>query len=695
MFKFGKGYLIVSILVLAQYSWGQVEISMLGNANENDTEVSIEREQLNLSWPIGDDTFSELTLDLKKENPLFSQLAIRRKGDLNIIAEKADPLFILTEGSRTLKPENGWTIFFDKVHTRPFKSNVLKIEKKKVEVQKLGNRTIVSISEINSPSFHGRLEITIYNGIPLFNIAAVVSTEENAKAILYDAGMVFDEPMDVSFLDNSNQFQEHVSVEKNTATNVAVKFRTVLGHHAKSSLAIFPPPHQYFYPLDEAFNLKSIWYGEGYREMTDKFGIGIRHEPNGDNRFVPWFNAPPKTEQRLNFFCYLGNQKPSELLDEVKKFTHEDTYKPLDAFKTLSSHFHNEFIMNVVRAGKSIPEKPEFVEVFKAMGVDIVHLGEFHYTANPKGPDNLRLNELKSLFDQCERLSDENFLLLPGEEPNEFLGGHYMAFFPKPVYWIMSREENQPFVSENPEFGTVYRIGNEEEMLDLLEREKGLVWTAHPRIKGSTGYPDAYKDKNFFTSNRFFGGAWKAMPADLSQPKLGLRVLDLLDDMNNWGEKKKILAEADLFTISFDNEMYAHMNVNYVQLDDLPKFSEGWGNVLNALNQSNFFSTTGEILIPKFMINEKTTGQSLDLDSTGLVSVNLSLDWTFPLNFIEIITGDGTEVFRERIDMNHTKAFGTEDFSFEVDLKNKKWVRLEVWDVAANGAFTQTIYLEN
>ncbi|WP_209404972.1 hypothetical protein [Pseudozobellia sp. WGM2] len=672
----------------------QIQIQLPKNQVANNTDVTRTKEGLLLSWPLKNGSIAELNLNFDNDKPLFSELSILDSGKRTSIAESADPVFLLNEGSRTLKPENGWTIFFDKVHTRPYESHVLKLNKKSVEVSKNANRTVVSISEITSPSFSGKLELTIYNGIPLFNIAAVISTDENAKAVLYDAGLTFESATNVSYLDNANSRFETAEVQIDSATNKAVKFRTALAHGEKGALAIFPPPHQYFYPLDEAFNLKSVWHGKNYRDMVGKFGVGIRHEPDGDNRFVPWFNAPPKSEQRLNFFAYLGSESPETVLEEIKKFTNGDTYRPLENHKTLSSHFHNEFIINVVRAGKEVPEKPEFVDVFKDMGVDIVHLGEFHYTAHPQGPDSLRLQELKALFDMGERWSDDEFLLLPGEEPNEFLGGHYMAFFPKPVYWIMARSEDQPFVSEVPDFGKVYRIGNSDEMLKLLELENGLVWTAHPRIKGSTGYPDAYKNETFFKSDRFLGGAWKAMPADLSTPKLGLRVLDLLDDMNNWGHQKKVLAEADLFTISFENEMYAHMNVNYLKMPNLPSFSEGWGNVLDQLSQGSFFSTTGEIRIPAFKVDGKESGESLQLKN-GEAKIDLELDWTFPLNFIEIISGDGNSVFRERIDMNHTNAFGTDKFSFEAELKNRKWVRIEVWDVAANGAFTQTVYLKD
>jgi hypothetical protein len=73
------------------------------------------------------------------------------------------------------------------------------------------------------------------------------------------------------------------------------------------------------------------------------------------------------------------------------------------------------------------------LKVFKATGIDIVHLGEFHYTAHPKGPDEQRLLESKILFDMCKRYSDKGFLLLPGEEPNEFFCGHWLEFFASPV----------------------------------------------------------------------------------------------------------------------------------------------------------------------------------------------------------------------------------------------------------------------
>ncbi len=139
-------------------------------------------------------------------------------------------------------------------------------------------------------------------------------------------------------------------------------------------------------------------------------------------------------------------ERPADAFTAVKKFTHNDSYVKLPGFKTMSSHFHNEFIMNVVLAGKPVPEHPEFVDVFKKTGIDIVHLAEFHYTAHPKGPDDQRLKELKALFEMCERLSDKDFLLLPGEEPNELLWRSLAAAFSRNRFTGSCREiTGRPF----------------------------------------------------------------------------------------------------------------------------------------------------------------------------------------------------------------------------------------------------------
>jgi hypothetical protein len=339
-------------------------------------------------------------------------------------------------------------------------------------------------------------------------------------------------------------------------------------------------------------------------------------------------------------------------------------------------------------------ETPGFVKTFKARGVDIVHLGEFHVGGTPRLPARERLAQLKTLHEECARLSDTELLVLPGEEPNVHLGGHWMSLFPRPVYWVLNRASGTPFIENVDGYGPVYHVGSAADVLDLMERENGLMWTAHARIKGSRGFPDQYWDTPYFQSDRFLGAAWKAMPADWSHPRLGRRVLDLLDDMANAGRKKYVLAEADLFRMEPDYETYAHMNINYLELESRPQFGSGWQPVLDALRSGRFFATTGEVLIPKFRVGGQRSGQTVPRAAAGGPLLEAEIEWTFPLAFAEIVTGDGAKVHRQRVELSDTEEFGARFLRLPVDLTNRKWVRLEVWDMARNGAFTQPVWVE-
>jgi hypothetical protein len=678
-------------LFVTVFAVGQTQLDKRGYKQANGAVVTPKGKSLEISWPAGNSLKGKVVFDLTPSHPLFKTISLGQQQ----ITAGVDPAFVLTVGKRDLLSQNGWNIFFDKVPNKPYQSYPLTLKKTSVSVRTEGSRTIASIGPITAENFSGMLEVTFYNGSPLFNIAAVISTEEQAKAIVFDAGMVSAEPdwQHVSWMNTGDSLQQAQVISRDTARNLAVKYRAIAASGKQGAIAVFPPPHQYFYPLDEAFNLDFTWYGNQYRKMMNGYGIGIRQELQGDKRFVPWFNAPPGTKQRLNFFCLLSQDNDAAAFAALKTFTHNDRYAELPGFKTMSSHFHNEYVMNVIMAGKPMPAKPEFVKVFKDLGVDIVHLAEFHYTADPRGPDEKRLPQLKALFDLCEKQSDGKFLLLPGEEPNEFFGGHWLDIFPKPVYWVMSRKSGQPYVEEKPGYGKVYHIGNKEEMLQLLKDEQGLAWTAHPRTKGSVNTPDIYNHEAFFLSDRFMGAAWKAMPADLSQPRLGKRVLDLMDDMNNWGTKKTIISEADLFTITQHNEMYAHMNVNYLMLDKLPAYKDSWLPILDVMQHGRFFSGTGEVLMPLLKVNGHISGDSLQLPANGIATIDLKLKWTFPMNFVEIISGDGEKVYREKIALTDTEAFGDKSFRFTSKLAGRKWVRVEAWDIAANGAFSQTFWL--
>jgi hypothetical protein len=136
------------------------------------------------------------------------------------------------------------------------------------------------------------------------------------------------------------------------------------------------------------------------------------------------------------------------------------------------------------------------------------------------------------------------------------------------------------------------------------------------------------------------------------------------------------------------------MNVNYLRLDRVPKFSDDWTPILDALRGGKFFVTTGEVLLTEFSVGGAPSGSTLTLPTDGRPLLKLGLGWTFPMAFAEVVSGDGTKVYRERIDLSDTLAFHSDTRELRPNLKGRKWVRVEAWDVAANGAFSQPVWLE-
>src|SRR5262249_23496445 len=83
---------------------------------------------------------------------------------------------------------------------------------------------------------------------------------------------------------------------------------------------------------------------------------------------------------------------------------------------------------------------------------------------------------------------------------------------------------------------------------------------------------------------------------------------------------------------------------------------------------------------------------TLKLTEGTTVEVTARVEWTFPPAFAEVVWGDGGRVWRRRVDLSEEGAFSGKVLRVPVDLKGAKWVRLEGWDVAANGAFTQPVW---
>jgi hypothetical protein len=713
--RWACGLLLLNLGVAAGQ---EVRVDFANYSRDCGIEARQEGETLRVEWAAeeGGET-GVLVLDLRAGKPLIASLGLAAGGDgkgEKALLKGVDPVTFLTVGTRAT-PEghpphmSPFNVFFDNPAQRPHQTYRSRLDLKTVRVTSEGRRASVELGDLAIGPFAGQLVLTVYDRGRLVHVEAVVSTQEDRRAIVYDAGLASgDAPGPVAarmaWMDTEGRLHKETLNPGAETRRRAVRHRTILVEGDNGSVACFPPPHQFFFPRDLTDNLEFVWSGTKHRGLDDRFGFGVRQSEEGGGRYVPWSNAPPGTRQRLGVF-YLLSRKPVEgAMEEVLRYTHNDRFPKLPGYARFASHWHMAITMAALKdqAEKKPPASPDFVRMFKDMGLDIVHLAEIHGDGHPQDPGPLRLPELEGMFAECRRLSDDELLFLPGEEANVYLGkpepgkpaGHWLYLFPKPIYWIMRRGAGEPFAQPREGGGTLYRVGNREDMARLLEAEHGLAWTAHPRIKASNWTPDAYRHEDFFLADSWLGGAWKAMPADLSRPKLGERVLDLLDDMANWGVRKHVLGEVDVFKIDHAHELYGHMNVNYLRLDRVPRYGDDWRPILDALRRGRFFTTTGEVLIREFSVGGKAGGETLTLDPSGRPELRVALDWTFPLRFIEVISGDGKTVDRERIDLAGTRPFGREERALKPDLEGKTWVRLEAWDVAANGAFTQPVWLE-
>jgi hypothetical protein len=153
--------------------------------------------------------------------------------------------------------------------------------------------------------------------------------------------------------------------------------------------------------------------------------------------------------------------------------------------------------------------------------------------------------------------------------------------------------------------------------------------------------------------------------------------------MNNWGTAKYMIAEGDTYMKYPDDETYPQLVVNYVKLDRVPKFEEGWSPVLSAMRAGEYFVTSGEVLLDHYGVEGTGSNRTFAADA----------QWTFPPEFAELVWGDGDTVGRQVIDLTSGAPFGGERLKIPFDPAGKKWVRFAVWDSAGNGAFIQPVHL--
>ncbi|HJZ74152.1 MAG TPA: hypothetical protein VKE51_20570 [Vicinamibacterales bacterium] len=589
-----------------------------------------------------------------------------------------------------------------------------------------GGRIEVSFPGVEMGIFAGRLQFTVYKGTNLVRQEVIAKTDQESVAYRYDAGVkgVAIKPSTrLAWRDTSNNWQDTTldgAVNATPAVAVAAN-RLLSAHTGGGSLTVFPPPHKFFWVREIPSNLGYNWFR---KDSASSYSIGIRqadseadpafsgHGAEDTRQNFALYNARPGTWQHMPMYLLVGSGTARAGVDAALAYTRTDRYKALPGYLVLARHFHTSPVSRLLGSGALDNVLDDF-QLARAAGVNvyepvggggIVPTGSQAFGPRqpaapgqrPAGPDEeARLKGQALYYEMAKLQARRNFFVLPTEEifniagAKEQLGGHNDLLPSHPVYFINRRAEGQPLVTSHPTYGQVYHLGSPADFVEMAHRENMLFFMPHANTKSSAGYPESIKDKPFFRDHAFGGVGFRwGMGLDLSEERLcDYRCMPVFDAMNNWtadlpSPPKFMTAIAETYVNRVGDDFYANTPVTYFKPEG-QLTGENWAPLVNSLKKGSFFVTSGEVLITAYDV--KGTGRQR--------TISADVEWTFPLEFAEVVWGDGVKTDRQIVRVTDLPAFGTHHFELPFDTTGKKWVRFAVWDSAGNGAFVQPVKL--
>ena len=719
--------------------------------------AEVKEGMVTLTWPGEDGAQLRASFAIENGQPIVKELAARQGAAWIVLGKDLTPEFQVTTGKRRISsaqraelktlgidtPEEEdrrkWNTFWDAPLTVPgaigqgqavelrSESDIThgssSFQTSACTLGTDGNQLMVTFNGLTLGIFSGDLRFIAYKGTNLLRQEAVASTQQPSVAYIYKAGLKgfpITDSTKLAWRDSAQHQQyEYFGGHVNQGpVNLRARNRMEILDVGSGSLAVFPTPHKFFFSREVETNLGWVYYR---KDTANSFALGVMW-PEHNEGYHPWgetdaewtrrvgtsrgdiynmalFNAPPGTRQRMSVYYYLSARSDEATRNALMAYTHNDAFKPLPGYKTMEGHFHLDF-NEQLRERDDLDYQPPWVAVFRSLGINIIYLGDFHDDSDPQDPGPKRFMEQKVYFEGAERVSDKDFLVMPGEEANAFTGGHMWILTSKPIYYSHSRYGNRtggitkgelrpadvPFEENLPEYGQVYHLGSTADVLRFLNETNSVAWTTHPNTKSSEGYPDAYKDKDFFLSDRWVGASWESLPGDLSwTEECQTRCFDTEDNMNNWSPKpKNLITEGDTYTKWPDDESYSSLAVNYVKLDKTPAYNDDWSPIINALRNNQLFGTNGEVLF-----------HSWGVQGGGASAVyTASIEYTYPLQFADLVWGDGTKVYHKHVSLSDTLPFGNKELKIPFDATGAKWARLSVWDTMESGAWDNPVEIK-
>ena len=660
-----------------------------------------------VNW-IGEDGLKwGAVLEISGYKPVISELYYEKDHDKCVVAGPLWPEVFVTTGIR--KPtgegdrqslvrsreefyEMRWNTYADDPmgRTQEIRRYKGEFHAKNLTVRRRGHRIEAEFDGLSMGVFSGTYRITFYEKSNLIKSEAIASTREESLAYLYcggfygfHLGQLYYRTLEREMV---KEYPRRPLRSDDRRTNGVVRVnarnRILTLKQEVGAVAVFPPPHKFFWARQ---NENCVGYNYYYRNADDMISMGVRHNERHEADGDRWacYNAPAGTWQHMPFFMAVSADGAETCRELAMRYTNYDVFSYQEGYKRMLGHFH----MSYHTFWEQDPHKEQdWMKLFKEMGCDIAMLCDFWVDGEQDdNRDARRLDQLR-YFEACRMHSNENFLIVPAEEiaerPNTgqkgAIPGHTMFVPSKPTLYSRHREKDQPFSEETPE-GTYYHWDTPESVIEMCRRENAFIFLPHPETKANDGYPMSFEDEEFYNDPLYWGMGFRYLPSDWSMERLiDGRVSSVWDDMNNKsGFPRYIMGELDTYEKEMRWDMYGDMNVTYVKLDRIPS-AEDWTPLIETLKAGEAYVTTGEILLEDCRIG--------DGNAAAVVS------FTFPMEFAEVVYSDGIRVDSVRMDLSDTHPFESRRLQFTFP-KGMKWARIAAWDVAGNGALHQPVFI--
>jgi hypothetical protein len=395
-----------------------------------------------ITWPGEKGQQLRARFALRDGQPMIEELAAQKPGGAWIeLGKDLTPDFQVTTGKRRISitersilkklnldtPENEerykWNVFWDAPLVVPGHSHLSDGPRSASEIARAsvsynsdacsvksdGERVSTVFNGLTLGLFAGDLEFTVYKGSSLLKQEAVASTNAPDVAYIYKAGLkgfTIHDGTRLTWRDTSQVWQEYEfgGDVNQQPVNLRARNRLEILDAGAGSLAVFPPPHKFFFARENEVNLGYVYYR---KDSDNSFSLGVMQPEHGEG-YAPWgisdqvwdrrvhvareqienyalYNAPPGSTQCMAVYYYLSPVGDHATQEAVMAYTHDDTFKPVPGFKTVTGHFHLD-LNEMVRDRGTSDFRPTWVPVFRGLGINVVYLGDFHDDSDISDP---------------------------------------------------------------------------------------------------------------------------------------------------------------------------------------------------------------------------------------------------------------------------------------------------------------------